>query len=135
MKICGLDFPEENLKKHFVKRKREGFVKKEEEYLSLIKETLKRADRFYVIRQLQDCVDKLVFFNSLSNWLVIVLMEEKRILTCFKLWKAKTIEGYFRILDFDPYLRDDCVKDSYTEVKRDENSKYGQFIKAVQNRC
>ena len=64
MDICGLDFPEENFSKHVLKRKKEGLIKTIEEYVEKIKETIRDADRFYLIRQLQDCIDKVVLFNS-----------------------------------------------------------------------
>ena len=110
MNICGLDFPDENFNKHLAKRKKEGLVKTLKEYVEKIKRTIKSADRFYLIRQLQDCVDKIVFFDTKPKWLVIVMYETKRILTCFYLWKADTVEDYFKMMKFDPYLREDCKK-------------------------
>ncbi len=64
MDICGLNFPEVNFDKHLLKRKKEGLVNTSEEYISKIKETIKNADKFYLVRQLTDCIDKIVFFNS-----------------------------------------------------------------------
>ncbi len=135
MDICGLNFPEINLEKHFLKRKKEGLVNTPEEYIGRIKETIKNADKFYLIRQLADCIDKIVFFNSKTKWLVIVIYETGRILTCFYLWKANTLEDYFKIMKFDPYLREDCKNSSYREVFKNEGSKYWRFIKTLQNRC
>lgn len=135
MNICGLDFPDENFNKHLAKRKKEGLVKTSKEYVEKIKRTIKSADRFYLIRQLQDCVDKIVFFDTKPKWLVIVMYETKRILTCFYLWKADTVEDYFKMMKFDPYLREDCKNSSYREVNKNENSKYSRFIKTLQDRC
>jgi len=135
MNICGLDFPEENFNKHFLKRKKEGLIKTPEEYIEKIKETIKNADKFYLIRQLQDCKDKVIFFNSKTKWLIIVMYEENRILTCFYLWKSDDLEEYFQMIGFDIYLREDCKNSSYREVVKSENSKYARFIKAIQNRC
>ena len=135
MYICGLDFPEENFSKHVLKRKKEGLIKTAEEYIEKIKETIRNADKFYLIRQLQDCIDKVIFFNSKTKWLVIVIYETNRILTCFYLWKSDTLEEYFQMMDFDTYLREDCKNSSYREVVKGENSKYSGFIKALQDRC
>jgi len=135
MEICGLEFPDKNFDKHFLKRKKEGLVKTPDEYIQLIKQTIKEADKFYLVRQLQDCIDKIIFFNSKTKWLVVIIYETKRILTCFYLWKADTLEGYFKLIKFDTYLREDCKNSSYREVKKDENSKYSEFIKALQDRC
>ncbi len=135
MDICGLDFPEENFLKHVLKRKKEGLIETPEEYIEKIKETIKNADKFYLIRQLQDCVDKIVFFNTETKWLVVIMYKTKRILTCFYLWKADSVEEYFKMMKFDAYLREDCKNNSYREVYKDENSKYSKFIKALQDRC
>ncbi len=105
MNICGLDFPEENFVKHVLKRKKEGLIKTTEEYIEKIKETIRNADKFYLVRQLQDCIDKVVLFSS------------------------KTKMG------FDTYLIEDCKNSSYREVVKSENSKYSRFIKALQDRC
>ncbi len=135
MDICGLDFPEENFVKHVLKRRKEGLVETPEEYIEKIKETIRNADKFYLVRQLQDCIDKIVFFNSKTKWLVIIIYEQNRILTCFYLWKSDTLEGYFQMMGFDTYLREDCKNSSYREVVNSENSKYSRFIKALQDRC
>ncbi|WP_293442864.1 hypothetical protein [Persephonella sp.] len=135
MHICGLDFPEENFSKHVLKRKKEGLIKTAKEYIEKIKETIRNADKFYLIRQLQDCIDKVIFFNSKTKWLLIVIYETNRILTCFYLWKSDTLEEYFQMMDFDTYLREDCKNSSYREVVKDENSEYSGFIKALQDRC
>ena len=74
MNICGLDFPEENLVKHVLKRKKEGLIKTTEEYIEKIKETIRNADRFYLVRQLQDCIDKVVLFSSKTKWLVMIIL-------------------------------------------------------------
>lgn len=84
---------------------------------------------------MQDCIDKIVFFNTKTKWLVIVIYETKRILTCFYLWKSDTLEEYFQMMDFDTYLREDCKNSSYREVIKSEDSKYSRFIKALQDRC
>lgn len=135
MEICGLIFPEKNFYKHFYKRKAEGYIKTVEEYILKIRETIKMADKFYLVRQLQDCIDKIIFFNTQTKWLTMVMYKEKRILTCFYLWKADTVEDYFKMMKFDPYLREDCKKNSYREVNKNENSKYSRFIRTLQSRC
>ncbi len=135
MNICGLNFPEENFNKHILKRKKEGLIKTTEEYVEKIKETIKNADKFYLVRQLQDCIDKIVFFNTETKWLVIIIYETKRILTCFYLWKSSTLEEYFQMMGFDIYLRNDCKNSSYKEVFKNENTKYSRFIKTLQDRC
>jgi len=65
----------------------------------------------------------------------MVMYKEKKILTCFHLWKANTVEDYFKMMRFDPYLREDCKKNSYREVRKNENSKYSRFIRTLQGRC
>jgi len=135
MEICGLNFPEESFDRHLTKRIKYGHVSSEQEYIKKIKDTLKNADKFYLLRELSDCKDKLVFFDSQNNWTVLILFEEKRILTCFLLDEAKDIISYYKNKDYDLYLRDDCLKGSLREVNKNENSKYSRFIKKIQDRC
>lgn len=88
-----------------------------------------------MLRELSDCKDKLIFFNSEDNWTVIVLIEEEKILTAFLLDVADDIISYYQNKDYDLYLRNDCIKGSLIEVEKDENSKYSRIIKKIQNRC
>ncbi|WP_456384025.1 hypothetical protein [Persephonella sp.] len=132
MEICGLIFPEKCLKKHLDKRIKEGVIESIEEYISKIKETIKNAEKVYLVRQFSDCKDKLVFyFNSWSVW---VLVEENRIITAFFV-REHSMENFFDKRKIKNGLKDDCEEESYEEVKDNENHRYTGFIKAVQNRC
>ncbi|NPA58517.1 MAG: hypothetical protein GXN94_04390 [Aquificae bacterium] len=135
MEICGLSFPEKNFNRHLTKRIKYGQINSRKEYIEKIKDTLKNADRFYLLRELSDCKDKIVFFNSKNNWTVIVLVEENRILTSFLLDEAENILTYYKNKDYYLYLIGDCTKGSLVEVKKDENSQYANFIRKVQDRC
>ncbi len=132
MKICGLDFPDKYLKKHYMKRKNEGFVKNKEEYISIIKETIKNADKFYIVRQFTDCKDKLIFY--FNNWSVWILIEKERIITTFYV-KEENMDIFFKKRKIFYGLSDDCDKETYIEVNKNENSEYTRIIKAIQNRC
>ena len=135
MEICGLNFPEENFYRHLEKRIRYSHISSKQEYIKKIKDTLKNANKFYLLRELSDCKDKIVFFNPQNNWTVLVLLEEKRILTCFLLDEAEDIISYYKNKDYDLYLRNDCLKGSLREVNKNGNSEYSRFIKEIQDRC
>ena len=68
MKICGLVFPNVYFKKHCEKRIRENLIKDEKHYTEIIKNTLKNANKFFVVRQFSDCKDKIVFY--FNRWVV-----------------------------------------------------------------
>ena len=135
MEICGLNFPKASFDRHLIKRIKYGHISSREDYIKKLKDTLRNAGKFYLLRELADCKEKLIFFNSKDNWTVLVLFKEKRILTCFLLDEAIDIISYYKNKDYDLYLRKDCVKGSLREVNKNENSKYSRFVKKVQNRC
>ncbi len=63
-----------------------------------------------------------------------VLIDEKRIITAFYLQYA-SIEEFFKVRNIQYGLSDDCEKETYIEVKKDEDNEYAKFIKAIQDRC
>ena len=132
MKICELDFPENFFEKHYKKRFEEGVIKDKRHYVEIIKDTIKNASRYFIVRQFSDCKDKLVFY--LNKWSVWVLMEEKRIITAFYL-RCTTIEEFFEVRNIQYGLSADCEKETYLEVKKNEDNRYSRFIKAIQDRC
>ena len=132
MKICGLSFPDKFFDKHYKKRFEEGLIKDKNHYIGIIKNTLKNADRYFVVRQFSDCKDKIVFY--LNNWTVWVLIEEARIITAFYL-QYESMEEFFKVRNIKYGLSDNCEKETYIEVKKDEDNEYARFIRAIQDRC
>ncbi len=132
MEICGLSFPDKYFDKHYKKRIKEGYIKSKEDYILRIKETIKNADKFYIVKQFSDCKDKLIFYSN--NWSVWILIEEERIITTFYV-KEKNMEVFFKKRNIHYDLSDNCEKETYIEVKKNENSKYARFIETIQNRC
>ncbi len=49
--------------------------------------------------------------------------------------KEKNMEVFFKKRNIHYGLSDNCEKETYIEVKKNENSKYARFIKTIQNRC
>jgi hypothetical protein len=54
MNICGLSFPDIYFLKHFEKRKREKLITERDEYLNIIKSTIKNAEKFYIVKQFSE---------------------------------------------------------------------------------
>jgi len=132
VEICGLRFPSGYFEKHYLKRVKEGYLKVKEEYILIIKKTIKNADKFYIARQFSDCKDKLVFYSN--NWSVWVLIEEERIITAFYV-REKSMEDFFKNRNMINGLLGDCERESYIEVNKNENSRYARVIKTIQDRC
>ncbi len=132
MEICDLIFPDKYFKKHYLKRIREGYIRTKEDYILIIKKAIKNADKFYIVRQFSDCKDKLVFY--FNNWSVWILIEEKRIITAFYV-REKNMEEFFKNRNMINGLLNNCEKESYIEVNKNENSRYARIIKTIQDRC
>lgn len=132
MNICGLSFPDIYFLKHFEKRKREKLITERDEYLNIIKSTIKNAEKFYIVKQFSDCKEKLVFYYD--KWCVWILIEEMRIITAFYL-REENMDVFFKNRNIKKGLKKDCIEESYIEVSKDENTKYGKLIRAIQGRC
>jgi len=132
LKICELNFPDTFFEKHYKKRFEEGVIKDKSHYIEIIKNTIKNANRYFVVRQFSDCKGKIVFY--FNKWTVWVLVEEKRIITAFCLRYA-SMEEFFERRNIQYGLSDECEKETYIEVKKDEDNKYARFIRAIQDRC
>ncbi len=132
MKICGLTFPGSFFEKHYKKRFEEGLVKNKTNYIEVIESTIKNANKYFVVKQFSDCKDKIVFY--FNKWMVWILLEEKRIITAFYL-KYENIEEFFEKRNIQYGLSDNCERETYVEVKKDEDNEYARFIRTIQDRC
>ncbi|WP_457634994.1 hypothetical protein [Persephonella sp.] len=132
MEICGLNFPDIFFERHYQKRLEEGIIKNKNQYTEVVKATIKNADRYFVVRQFSDCKDKIVFY--FNKWTVWILMEERRIITAFHL-RYENIEEFFEERNIKYGLSENCEKETYIEVRKNENDKYAKFIRTVQDRC
>jgi len=106
MNICGLSFPDIYFLKHFEKRKREKLITERDEYLNIIKSTIKNAEKFYIVKQFSDCKEKLVFYYD--KWCVWILIEEMRIITAFYL-REENMDVFFKNRNIKKGLKKDCL--------------------------
>lgn len=121
MEIWGLNFPDIFFERHYQKRLEESIIT-----------TIKNADRYFAVRQFSDCKDKIVFY--FNKWTVWILIEERRIITAFYL-RYENIEEFFEERNIQYGLSENCEKETYIEVKKNENNKYAKFIRTVQDGC
>ena len=121
--IGKLYFDENKFKTHVKKRKKQGLIDNELEYIEKIKEIVLNYNKVFITR---DTNKEKFILIKLDNWLLI-FDENYRISTCYKLTKFDTIEDML-----DEYKKFKKIE-TYMEVT-DENSSYKRIIKGIQDR-